>query len=382
MSKVIKYIGFYDTNNNTKENRNTFLAATNKMNYIASSIVKAGYSVDIISPSWSKNSNGYYKSRVDQISPKVRLIIGSTFGGYNRLIGYLRILWSWIYLFYYLLFNIEKNEKIIVYHSIMLIYPVLLAKKLKQFKMILEVEEIYQDVSEFSEKVKQNEYKMFDNADMFLFSTELLNNKLNNFNKPYAIVYGTYKTEKRIQNNFWNDNKIHLVYAGIIDRIKGGAFETIQSALYLSDKYYIHIIGFGSENDINTLKLLISEISNKTSCKISYDGILKGTEYISFLQKCHIGLSTQVPDEKYINTSFPSKILSYLSNNLRVISMKIPCVEQSAIGSLVWYYDDQNPECIARTIESVNLSEEYNSMAILNSLNNDFIKDISKMLNN
>ena len=64
MSKTIKYIGFYDTDDHINENRNTFLAATNKMDYIASAIVKAGYSVDIISPSWSGNAKGYYKRRM------------------------------------------------------------------------------------------------------------------------------------------------------------------------------------------------------------------------------------------------------------------------------------------------------------------------------
>lgn len=49
--KTIKYIGFYDSSEFIDEKRSISLAAVNKMDYISESIVKAGYNVQIISPS-------------------------------------------------------------------------------------------------------------------------------------------------------------------------------------------------------------------------------------------------------------------------------------------------------------------------------------------
>lgn len=379
-TNTIKYVGFYDSNSHIDEKRNTFLAATNKMNYIASVIVKSGYSIEIISPSWSSNLKGYYKHRKEQIATEARLIVGSTFGAQNYILRRVRILCSWIWLFMYLSINTRKNEKVLVYHSMMLIYPVLWAKKFRKFKMILEVEEIYQNVSAFSKKMSRKEFDMFEKADMYLFSTELLNKKLNENKKPYAIVYGNYHTQKKMNNTSFDDHKIHVVYAGIIDRIKGGAFEASKAAINLTDKFHVHIIGFGSDDDIQTLKKLIGSINKNSACQITYDGVFEGEEYISFLQKCQIGLSTQVPDEKYINTSFPSKIISYMANNLGVVSMRIRCVEESEIGKIVCYYDEQTPESIAKAIESACLSGDYKSKELIERLDQNFVNNISKML--
>ncbi len=377
-SNIIKYIGFYDTDDHINENRNTFLAATNKMDYIASAIVKAGYSVDIISPSWSGNAKGYYKRRMEQISPGVRLIIGSTFGAQSRIMRLFRILLSWIWLFLYLCFNTRENEKVLVYHSMMLMTPIMMAKKIKKFKLILEVEEIYQDVAEFSHRMKKNEYKFFNMADSYIFPTELLNQKLNVKHKPYSLIYGTYQVEEDRKCRF-NDGKIHVVYAGTFDPRKGGALAAA-AAEYLSNNYHVHIIGFGSKDDTNMLLKKIDEISKITEATVSYDGLLSGEEYIQFLQKCDIGLSTQVPEAAYNESSFPSKILSYMANGLRVVSIRIKAIEMSAVGQAVHYYDEPNAEAVANAIISIDINEPYDSRELIRKLDEDFVKNIKKLL--
>jgi hypothetical protein len=79
----VKYIGFYDSSAYIEENRNSFLSATNKMDYIADSIVRAGYKVQIISPSWTANNKGYYCGRTNYIANDVTLTCGPTFGANN-----------------------------------------------------------------------------------------------------------------------------------------------------------------------------------------------------------------------------------------------------------------------------------------------------------
>lgn len=379
MVKEIKYIGFYNPLNN-EFNRVGTLAAINKMNYISDSIINAGYSVNIVSPSWINDSYGnskHEKLSVSQIAPYKKVTLISSWGTKNKISRNLKIIYSLVWLFFWLLKNVKANEKILAYHSPWLALPLILAKKIKKFKLILEVEEIYSDVSSIHPFFDKLESKIFKNADCFLFSTDLLSKKIDN-KGCFIVIYGDYKTYNRIEQPI-NDGKIHLVYAGIIDSHKAGAFNAAEVALYLNEKYVIHIIGFG---EIELLKKRIKQINQIANCKVSFDGSLQGDDYVRYCQKCHIGLSTQKMDGKYLETSFPSKILSYLGMGLIVVSSNIKCVTLSKVGSIMHYYSEENPQAIAETIKNINVLKDYDSIDLLKKMDLEFIRNIKKMLNN
>lgn len=376
---TIRYIGFYDTKLYENENRCSFLAATNKMDYIAKSIVNSGKKVEIVSPSWTDNKQGYYPKRKVTLSNNVTLTCCPTFGSKIKLLRSMRILLSWVWLFMYLIRNTNEKDEVIVYHSMFIMDTVMLAKKVKKFKLILEVEEIYQDVVEFSKRMKRNEYKFFNMADKYIFPTELLNKKLNVLNKPYSLIYGTYqvKEEQKIKVQ---DTKIHVVYAGTFDPRKGGALAAVEVAEYLPKNYHIHIIGFGSKEDTESLMNKIKQVSKISAGTLTYDGLLKGKDYIEFLKKCDIGLSTQNPHAKFNDTSFPSKILSYMANGLRVVSARIKVVEISPVGHMVYYYNVQSPKAIAEAIMRVDMNDLYDSIKMIRELDKEFICNIKELL--
>ncbi|WP_223305466.1 glycosyltransferase [Peribacillus butanolivorans] len=375
--KSIKYIGFYNAFNNINENRNTFLSATNKMDYIASKLKQIGMDVEFVSPSWT-NNNKYYKGKTIQLEESIYLKLFPTLP-WNKYSKILSILYSQLLLFLFLLFHTSKNEKVIAYHSLFLMYPLYYAKKIRRFNLILEVEEIYQDVNNFPKPITKMENKMFGIADQYIFSTELLNENLNIKNKPYSVIYGTYQVEEERKFKF-DDDKIHVVYAGTFDPKKGGSAAAAAAAAHLDSNYHVHIIGFGSEKDIKSLKDLISDISKKTNCTLTYDGLLKGEEYIQFIQSCDIGLSTQQPEAKYNETSFPSKVLSYLSNGLRVVSIRIRAIEESEISDLLYFYDNDSPEEIASTIKRIDFSNKYDSREKISKLSERFVRDIKELI--
>lgn len=377
--KRIKYIGFYDTSSNQIENRNSRLPATNKMDYIISTLVDDGYFVDIISPSWTVNKK-FYKGKKVEINTNVKLKLFSTLPWYNRFFKLLSVIFSFSQLFFYLLFKLKKNEQIIVYHSRWMSLPILVLKIIKRnIIVILEVEEIYNDVkkSKFWEKV---EYRLFEVVDKYIFPTELLNRKLNPSNKDHVVIYGSYKVEP-IRYNKFNDEKIHVLYAGTFDPRKGVNI-AVSVANYLSSKYHIHILGFGTEEEKKNLRDDIDRVSNSSNCLVTYDGLLSGEDYIKFLQKCHIGLSPQILNAEYNETSFPSKILSYLTNGLEVVSVKIKSIEMSKLNNSVYFYDGESPKDIAQTIMSIEFKEEYENTNKIEVLDRNFRKDIKKMLGN
>ena len=216
-------------------------------------------------------------------------------------------------------------------------------------------------------------------ADAFIFPTQLLNESVNDANKPFSVVHGTYQIEQNRSARF-NDGKIHVVYAGTLDPRKGGGVAAAASAEFLPENYHVHILGFGSEAQIADMKQLVAEVAQKSKANITYDGVLSGEDYIRFIQSCDIGLSTQNPDAAFNATSFPSKILSYMANGLRVVSVRIDAVETSAVADLITYYDEQTPEAIAKAITDVDMSAPYDSRARIAELDARFREELKRLI--
>lgn len=375
--KKIKYICFFDSQEVENE-RYYVVAATNKMQYIINVLHDAGITAHLISCSWSTRKIFGYVKGFSEDRDKYKITFFPSFGGRGVLAKILQNLCYKVSLLLYLISYTHKGEVIMAYHSLAYCRILNIAKRIKGFKLILEVEEIYQDVVRASSIKKQGEYSIFKKADAYVFSTELLKEKLNTFNKPDLVIYGTYNVEKKLSDKF-DDGKIHVVYAGTFDPRKGGA-AAAAAAAYLPNNYVVHICGFGNEKDTANLLAIVEDNNKHTEqALLSYEGLLKGETYLRFLQSCHIGLSTQNPNATFNATSFPSKILSYMSNGLSVVSVRIEAIERSEVGKGIAYYDVQSPEEIAKAVLTVSptnknreliaqLDEQFR-VALLNMLN-------------
>ncbi|WP_066055704.1 glycosyltransferase [Robertmurraya korlensis] len=376
--KTIKYIAFYSTDIGDSQNRAAVLSATNKINYICSALRKNGYDVEIISPSWTNNNTGVYRGETKEVTEGVTLKTFATFGSKNKFMKFFKYLFSNLQLYIYLLKNTKRDEPIIVYHSVFLSFPIRVVKLLKKFNLILEVEEIYKDVQSASSFMEKSEFKLFEIADKFIFPTELLNEKINLGEKPFSIIYGTYQVEDERECKF-DDNQTHVVYAGTFEPSKGSTL-AIAVAEYLPENYHMHLIGFGTDEQVNNIKNKIELVSKKTKAYISYNGLLQGEEYIRFLQKCDIGLSPQVPNAGYNETSFPSKILSYLANGLSVVSVRIKSIEKSAVDEVIFYYDKPDPKEVASRIVSIDLNRKQSGKELIKKLDREFVVQIKQLL--
>lgn len=378
MKKEIKYIGFYDLPDSVPKRAFAF-AATNKMDYICDALNKADYKVHLVSPSWFIDSSSklkFYSKSTKQLNDNKKVTLVPSLATSNKWMRNFKIIGSLIWLFIWLVTNVKRNEKIIVYHSPWLVLPVLCAKKIKGFHLILEVEEIYSDVSSLHPYFDKLEQKIFKTADSFLFSTDLLPEKIKT-EKDFIVIYGNYKVFNDLSTPP-TDGKIHLVYAGIIDSHKAGAFNAIESALYLNENYVMHIIGFG---EVELLKSRIEDINKTSQCKVIFDGTKYGDEYIKYCQQCHIGLSTQKMDGAYLDTSFPSKILSYLGMGLRVVSCYVGCVAKSEIGDQVYYYKEDTPNAIADSILNIDILIANNNKLKIKLLHEKFVSNLKKHIN-
>lgn len=369
---MIYYLGYFP---GPAKKRQSILAATNKMEYIYKSLLKCGKDVELVSCSVSFDKTGEAGCE-KQLGERLKFRQFRTLGRKNKVINVLdRFLMKW-QLFWYFMFHSRKTDIVIAYHSPLYCKVLAWLKRIKKWKLILEVEEIYGDVSG-NARLKKRELQICKLADAFIFPTQLLSDAVNFRQKPYILIHGTYQVEPDRGIRF-QDGKIHVVYAGTFDPRKGGAIAAAAGE-FLPENYHIHIIGFGSEKDKKYLLDKIEEVSKKSKCTVTYDGLKSGEEYIRFIQSCDIGLSTQNPNAAFNETSFPSKVLSYLANGLRVVSIRIKALEQSAVNDLLFYYDENSPQAIAEAVKRINPETVYDSRKRIADLSENFVREIEAL---
>lgn len=385
--KKLYYIGYY-SDFKSERNRKTAPAADTKMDYIVSTLNKLGYAVEVLSFCIDDDRKSVLKKK-----PGYKTTIKGTrvtyFTNYASKFRCIRVLGrfiSWLKIKRYLCKNcMGEDSQILIYHSLGLLKVLNLFEKKKK-KFVLEMEEIYADVIG-KKSLRDKEISVARKASAYIFPTKLLDAEINVEHRPFVIVHGTYQVEKDRRCNVFKDNiqgmtdkVVHCVYAGTFDPRKGGALAAVSATAFLPSQYWIHVLGFGSDEEIRNMKKHILEIDEKSKAHVSYDGLLSGEEYIRFIQSCDIGLSTQNPDAAFNATSFPSKILSYLSNGLRVVSIRIPAIEGSDVGDKLFYYDEQTPKQIADAILSVDMAQAYDSRSDIVDLSNKFQNELMLMM--
>lgn len=365
----IKYFTHYACMEPTKL-RSGSPAADTKVDYVIEVLNDIGYAVDVISHATISINGGFFRGyreergintlRYFACCGKSSNLLNKIFNRFFFNLGF--IVWC--------LLNIKRGEQIIVYHSLCYDNIFIKLKKILKFTLVGDVEEIYQDVHPTTRKKSQQEYRFFDICDKFLFPNTILNEKLNKYNKPHLVIHGIYKV-KDVDSKRSNDGYIHILYSGTYDPVKGGALASIEAAVYLSEQYHLHITGFGTNEQELVLKNRVEELKSQIKCKITFHGYLNDNDFNNLLRFCSIGLCTQDPTSKLNLTSFPSKILNYMSNGLVVISGRNRAIEESLVGDLLYYYDSQDPLIMAEAIMSIKDTNSSKGILRLNLLDEE-----------
>lgn len=377
---MIYYLGYYSCDQIAAEKRVAAPPAMNKMGYIISVLSEIGEQKSIVVSPCETAMKRYVKGGMHELSDRVSLKTFDSFQSRNKIIRGLGHMWTKSQLLLFLMRHVTSDDTVIVYHSLALMGVVKKLKKKKKCNLIIEVEELYSDVKEdVALRAKELEYLQI--ADQYIVITELLNKEVNLQNKPRIISHGTYRTLPKCGEKF-NDGKIHVVYAGSFNPVKGGACSAIEAAEFLDENYVLHVLGKGSVADTETIVQNIEQVSSRSKCQIIFDGYKTGKDFDAFIQSCHVGLSTQQPDGKYNASSFPSKILMYMSNGISVVSIRIPAVDTSDVKDYIFYYDIPTPENIANAIMCVSVDHTCDPSDRLHELHEAFARDLSAFLEN
>lgn len=353
----IHYITLWGENNQGKKLVYS-PASVSKARYVIQTLRSLHYDVQIVSFSNIMKGVFQFKGINTEITDiGVPVWSCASFPFFTFVGGIIQRLFISIQLFFYIIFRTKQNDSLVVYHERSFYWPLKFALLLVKRNLILEIEEVYTLVGHLPRKEIDKEISRFEIADAYILINDLIADycKLNT-SRPHIICYGKYDSTVTHYDKF-SDGKIHVLYSGIIDEIKGGARAALESASFLSDNYHLHIAGFGQDRDIESFYTQLRNMNNSSDCKVTFHGCLNKSDLDILMQRSHIGLCTHDPTLELNKTAFASKILNYISNGLLVVAGKNETLEESSINDLLVYYDCQSPELIAEAIKRVDISE-------------------------
>lgn len=383
MKKTVHYFCF-GVDDRTRDTLTYFPSAQPKIRYIIDTIKRNGYTTNMVS-SCSIKKNGFFKRQSYSIDHMEKHIYFSSFKSSNKLINKISILFSFIQFIFYIVFIVKKGDLILIYHSLYYLKPIRILNKIKKFKFILEVEEIYSYLSEENRKFENEELELINSASAYLLVNDLLDEKIPLGSKKAIISYGNYNVPKLLRyENFEYENYSNVVYAGVIENIRKAAFMAVESARYLNGNFRVHILGFGNEEDIFNLKEKIKQINSELNTEmVIFHGSMSGDQYHKFLQACNIALSCHIYDENMrasADYTFPSKIITYMANGLNVVSTDIRSVRKSALGKYITFFSENSPMEMAKAILSVSNVTQVNMRDVIKDLDKHFKIELGKLL--
>lgn len=371
---MIYYVAFYNPEEEVGK-RVANYAGEDKIDYICESLNQIGESVTILSN--TKSLDNKYQGKKTYIrSENKKIVCFSSLSNANKIIHAIDVIWGFFQLGFFLFTKLRKNDVVLVYHSLGYRKFFNYFAKIKKFKYILEVEELFQYIDN-ANSYKRKENEVFSIPNSFIFSNAILQETVNHECKPYVVINGVYRNEV-LQKPDRTNGKTHVLYAGSLEPQKGVDY-VIKSAEFLSGDYEMKIIGFGSEKDIKRINELIEKTNRDGRCHVTYDGVYKGNDYLNYIHHCDIGVCIQNPDDTFNLYEFPSKIFSYMSNGLKVVTNRLEQIEKSSVAPFLTIADDANPESVAKAITLAS-SMDISSKDILNKLDATFKNELRQLI--
>ena len=139
--RKIKILAHYNASE-SGQNRYKAPSACTKLEYIMDAISNNDMEIEVISASNSIDVS--YPFKRISVTDRITLILLKALKRGGWLVNKFSTIFFHINLLFYLIFNIKKDDVLLVYHSLILMRMVYLVKKIKRCKLILEIEEIFQ----------------------------------------------------------------------------------------------------------------------------------------------------------------------------------------------------------------------------------------------
>ncbi len=335
-------------------------AGGNRALYIAKSV---GKKIEIISFGQPRNK-GYFKRISKKITDKISIVYLSALNIY-----FLKYIYSILELFFYLLPKIKYGDKVIVYNcDFSKVVSLVLVRIIKNFDIILEIEEFYSTKSKILQKIyKYLEIIIIKKADCFIVSNRNTLNRIKSVKKTktkikFLISFG-YSDDKIIKIlPSENTPRSFILYSGR-DDFHGGFDILLESLKYIDIKLNLILTGKNFEGvNFEKYETKFVNIENK--------GFLKKKDFESLLKKASLCISPLRSKCDFARFSFPSKIIQYLRYGNIVVSSEIEAINQLGIlRKYVFTYPKDDPMLLSTIIK-----KNYKKGILKSNIIDDFNK--------
>lgn len=374
--KTVHYIGKYIT----AQEWGTYVAnvpGMMKMRYVADKIQESGCNLKIVSLA-DKNVKGIYCSKTFEHDGKTILYTGGI-GAKSGIKAYFRTLYKQYALLKYILCKTKKDDLIVLYHSVPFTNVVSKIVGWLNRRFVLEVEEIYGYNAIEDKPWVDDEIKKIKKFPKFTCVNDGIPRVLGLDSQDYVIIYGAGIFPPRTAERF-DDGKIHVVYSGTIEGKKMGAMTAVESAKFLTSNYKLHISGFGNNNSVELLEKRISEINEELGEeRIKYEGFLSEEDMHKLMFSCHIGLSPNVLRANFANSTFPSKVVTYMCHDLAVVISYATAYDFPISKGWV-FYREQKPEVIAKAVMEAKVLPIGFYRPAIEEMNNNVVSFFSNLV--
>lgn len=376
MGKKVYYIGWYIAD----EDRERFsgnVPGNLKMHYVVDQLKKSGNTPVIISFARKNDKSGLYITQISSSQGCSLRYIGGVAGN-GRVLKRLDILLKELLLILMFLFKFREEDTIVLYHSVSITRLVAKLRKIVKRHVILEVEEIYGYAAVGDRPWVKKEIETVKVMDAHICVNDGMLHMLSLKPEKFVANYGVGVFPERRSQRF-SDGKVHVVYAGTIEMKKLGALTAVESAAFFPENYILHILGFGTDENMNKLKEKINDVNSKAGCvKVEYNGYKSGPELDDFLFSCHIGLSSNVMRPNFANNTFPSKVITYMCHDLSVVLGYAEAFYDVPISQGWSFYHEFKPEKIAEAVASVEIKPIGYYQKYINQMNDDLQSFLKK----
>jgi glycosyltransferase involved in cell wall biosynthesis len=371
---IFYFINLYSTTCSDiikKRNPILFEAGRLRSQHILKTINKK---VTVVSLSISRNK-GFFREKKEVIDDQVNVIHLRTLN-----ILKLRRVFSLIFSLIYMLKHIRKKDRIIVYNADpLIIFPLLIFKKIKKIAYVLQIEELY---SSYKYKyLKGSIYNWSESLGIKYANSYIINNegivKYLPAKRTYIVNRG-YKT--RLDDNYSIFSKTRkeipiILYSGRLD-FEGGIEVFLDSLKYIKKECKVIISGKGPLN-----KKVACFDDYNDNIVYSYLGFVSRKQFKELLIQAQICINPTRVKEKFSSVSFPSKVLQYLEYGNILISSCIS--EINNLGDLkeyIYIYHNDSSLELATLINDL-IYKTYDKLPIVRKVDKYFYKQDKTLKN-
>jgi len=250
-----------------------------------------------------------------------------------------------------------KGETVVLFYNRMPAYVgTLLMSKLLGYSRVLDFED-GETTNRVRSLLMRFFYDIFCNKGVILACSTLINNTSC---RPVQCYYGVNSSSKTSGiDKSWKDEKINFIFSGAILKDTGASLlVSVIKTLRVKPPAWVGEVNFivtGAGEEIEKLSDLQSELQVPS---LSVLGRLSKKEYNKVVKNTHVGLSLKLNGGKYSNTTFPSKIIEFSSNNMLVITTNICDVKKVLGGDGALFVDSDNPHDIIQKIKWIIQNKE------------------------